>query len=108
MYSVVGDGTIKGTVIYEDRVSVPFKNLEINVSPSGCTAIVDGDIKKLDTIIINGIYTIIGAGGFENTKIFCMDEELRGVQFISLTINSLGPPYLNIEAIALPHIVTNV
>jgi len=107
MYSINGDGSRRYTKILRDGVLLEgWKVCHFFVDVEGCcNADVDKICGTLDTIIIKGIYLIVGAGAFENTKVFVQDEMLRGVQSIEGLICEDEPPELTIHTLMLPNIV---
>jgi len=110
-YRIEGDGTWRGTKIWQDNVLLDgWKTCIIDVDEKSCMAYVDtytGSIRPdtLDRVILLGVYKLIGDGDFKNTRLFINDEPLRGVQFIELSIKKDKDPLLEIKTIFLPNIV---
>ena len=105
MYRIEGDGSFQYTLVCRDGELVPYERCQFRVNVNECIADVDGIVGKIDRMIISGIYTIISDGEFKNTKIFCFDEVLRGVQSLGGKIEKDHHPMIIIEAILLPNIV---
>jgi len=105
MYSVTGDGSWQNTGVVLDGNKVDYTNLHIVVNKFACYAVVDGSYGPISSIVINGVYLIISAGKFENTRVIVNDEQLRGVQEIEIVINKKEHPRIKIDAVLLPNIV---
>ena len=107
---IEGDGSWQRTVIYDEDKTISYDCLEVFISKDGYTVYIDGNKpeKGIDTLIITGVYTIVGRGRFDNTKVFINQEALRGVQEISLVIASGYHTELNIDAILMPNMVEYV
>lgn len=106
-YTLSGDGTWEKTKLFKDGKQVPFNKLTCVIDTKESFVIINSDIgcDKLSEIMIDGIYKIIGAGSYDNTRVFFMDEMLRGVQGINLNIEKGQPPRLYIQVIAMPNLV---
>ncbi len=107
MYHIEGDGSYEHTVVWKDDVLVPYDSCEFLVTPDECIATVDGVVGSLDSIILTGIYTIIGQGSFTNTRILFMDLMLRGIQNMKGVITKGENPMLELGMVMLPNIVEN-
>lgn len=109
-YKLIGDGTWEKTKLLKDDKQVNFTKVTYYVDTKESFIIINSDVgcDKLDEIMIDGIYKIIGTGEYDNTRVFFMDEMLRGVQSINLKVEMGKPPLLYIQVIALPNIVEEV
>ncbi len=107
MYHIEGDGSYEHTLIWKDDVLIPYRYCEFLVTPDECIATVDGEIGSLDSIILTGIYTILGQGTFTNTRILFMDSMLRGIQKMYGLIMHGQNPKLELGMVMLPNLVEN-
>lgn len=106
MFKIEGDGSRRNTRIWRDGELIEnWNSCHFFVDEDVCNASVDNITGELDTILIKGIYMIIGNGSFQSTKVFLYDEMLRGVQYIEGLIHKDEPPELTIKTIMLPNII---
>lgn len=106
MYRVEGDGSWQNTKIWKRDVLIEqWNRCSIHIDSGSCVAEVDEDIAPLSMVLLLGVYRLIGAGEFQNTKIFINDEELRGVQSVALKIEKDKDPMLGIRMVFLPNLI---
>ena len=108
MYRIEGDGSFQHTTVWRNGIIVPYHYCTFYVDTTCCEAEVDNIIGKLDSIVLKGIYMIIGNGSFSNTRVIVDDVTLRGVQSINGEISADYHPKLCIDTIMLPNIVEDV
>lgn len=107
MYHIEGDGSYQHTAIWKDGILISYDSCEFLVTPDECIARVDDVEGGLDSIILTGIYTIVGQGSFSSTRILFMDLMLRGVQAMQGSIVRDDNPMLELSMVMLPNIVEN-
>ncbi len=107
MLKIEGDGSWRRTTVKNGKGDIFYETLKLIINPEECSLYLDGNRieDSIETIIIKGIYTIIGKGAFGNTRIFIGDEVLRGVQSLELLIDKNNHPLCKIESVLLPNIV---
>jgi len=104
MFRIEGDGS-KNTKIWKDDELIDWDECLIDISDDGCVADVDRVIGKIDRVVLLGVYSVIGDGRFDNTKLFIFDEMLRGVQSVVINIKKESNPMINIRAVFLPNLL---
>lgn len=105
MYSILGDGT-KRTVIFKDKIKLDsWEKCAISISPEKLAVEVDGIEGPLDNLILQGIYTVISAGEYENTQIKFYDMMLRGVISLDIIIGETDAAQFFLQLVLLPNIV---
>ncbi len=105
-YTIEGDGTFENTALKKDGVTVPYEQFTFDLDADRSILQIDGlDVGKPESIVINGVYKVIGAGDFTNTKVFFVDEMMRGVQKLTVFIGKGVPSRITVQAILLPNII---
>lgn len=107
MYRVEGLGDWKHTIVWRDGVQIPYNKCEIVITSDNCSISVDGVRGDIERIIINGMYTFISFGSYNNSKLFTDRTELRGVQEVYVVIEKDQHPLLSWKSVLLPNIVDN-
>jgi len=106
MYRIEGQGDWQHTKIWRDGEQITYKQCEFRINQEEeCVAVVDDVFGTIDSIIITGVYMIIGYGKFNNSRLFYMREMLHGVQWLKGSIKQEGHPELTIGTILLPNLV---
>ena len=106
MLKISGDGNLNNTLILKDGVPINnVQNVLISISPKKYFASIDGDIDQIDSIMLFGIYNLVGMKDFANTKLFFGEEWLRCVQSVVIRLSRNKPPRMTIKTLLVPNLV---
>ena len=105
MYELEGDGSWQHTKVYRDGILIDYKLLQFFISAEHSWVIVDEVGGTIDRILLTGIYSIIGNGTYQGTRVLHLDDMLRGVQSFYVTIAKDKNPIIRINDVFLPTII---
>lgn len=107
MYKI--EGKSNNVVVTKDGEEVPYETLDIIINQDHSVCLIDFEKEgSISFINITGLFNIIGSGEFTNTRIFYLDELVRGVQEIYIMIKKGTHPILELTTVLMPNLVEGV
>ena len=84
---IVSDGSTRYTKVWKNGEEISPSTMHLYISPNVQTFTVDGVEEELQHMVIDGIYTIISGGTYQNTTIMINGEIVHGIKSLLVTFN---------------------